>query len=87
MLRQIHRLGLEDVGADAEPHVVQHGTPMCEFYRLSVAAMTPRLITASVFTADQATDLIARLESPDFLACGFAHIRPWGRRSSPTALR
>jgi SAM-dependent methyltransferase len=87
MLRQIHQLGLEGVGADAELDVVQHGTPMCEFYRLSVAGMAPRLIAAGVLTAAGATELIARLESPDFLACGFAHIGAWGRRSSATAVR
>ena len=87
ILRQIHQLGLEDVGADAELDVVQHGTPMCEFYRLSVAGMAPRLIAAGVLTADEATALTARLDSPDFLACGFAHIGAWGRRSSATAVR
>lgn len=85
MLRQIHQLGLEDVGADAELDVVQHGTPLCEFYRLSLAGLAPRLIAAGVLTADEATELIARLESPDFLSCGFAHIGAWGRRSSATA--
>ena len=82
MLRQIHQLGLEDVGADAELDVVQHGTPMWEFYRLSVIGMSPGLIEAGVLTADEATELLARVDSPDFLACGFAHIGAWGRRSS-----
>jgi len=82
MLRQIHQLGLEDVGADAELDVVQHGTPMWEFYRLSVIGMSPGLIEAGVLTADEATELVARLDSSDFLACGFAHIGAWGRRSS-----
>jgi SAM-dependent methyltransferase len=85
MLRQIHQLGLQDVGADAELDVVQHGTPICEFYRLSAAGMEPRLVAAGVLTADEANELLARLDSPDFLACGFVHIGAWGRRSSPVA--
>jgi SAM-dependent methyltransferase len=82
VLRQIHRLGLSDVDADAELDVVKQGTPLCEFYRLSVAGMAPRLIAAGILTADEATEVIARIDSPDFLACGFAHIGAWGRWSS-----
>jgi hypothetical protein len=86
MLRQIQQLGLKDVGADGELDVVQHGTPMCEFYRLSVAGMAPRLVAAGILAADEVAELIARLDSPDFLACGFAHIGAWGRRSSAAAV-
>ena len=41
LLRQIGRLGLEDVGADAEMDVIQGGTTMAEFYRLSQTALAP----------------------------------------------
>jgi hypothetical protein len=34
ILRQIHQLGLEDLGADAELDIVQPGTALSEFYRL-----------------------------------------------------
>jgi hypothetical protein len=37
LLRQIHQLGLVEVGADAETDVIQPGTPPAEFYRLSMA--------------------------------------------------
>jgi hypothetical protein len=80
VLRGIHQLNLEDVGADAELDVVQHGTPLCEFCRLSLSAMAPRLIASGVVRPDEASRVIARLDSPDFLACGFAHIGAWGRR-------
>jgi SAM-dependent methyltransferase len=80
MLRQIHQLDLEDVGADAELDVVQHGTALCEFYRLSLSAMAPRLIASGVLSSGEASQVIGRLESPEFLACGFAHIGAWGRR-------
>ena len=39
VLRQIHQLGLEDIGADAELDIVRPGTALSEFYRLSIAAM------------------------------------------------
>jgi SAM-dependent methyltransferase len=80
LLRQIHQLGLERVGADAELDVVQHGTPLCEFYKLSFLAQAPRLIESGAITSHDASELIARIDSPDFLACGFAHIGAWGRR-------
>lgn len=41
VLPQIHHLGLQDIGADAELDVIQHGTPMCEFHRLSIARTVP----------------------------------------------
>jgi SAM-dependent methyltransferase len=80
LLRQIYQLGLERIGADAELDVVQHGTPLCEFYKLSAAAMASRLIASGVMTADEDSEFMTRLDSPDFLACGFAHIGAWGRR-------
>jgi hypothetical protein len=81
LLRQIHRLGLTHIGADAELDIVQPGTPLWEFYRLSMAATSEPLIAAGVLTAAQAARLTARLDEPDFMACGFAFIGAWGRRS------
>jgi SAM-dependent methyltransferase len=39
LLRQIHQLGLTDVGADAEIDIIQAGTDLAEFYQLSQAAL------------------------------------------------
>ena len=39
LLRQVHQLGLTDVGADAEIDIIQAGTDLAEFYRLSQAAL------------------------------------------------
>ena len=39
LLRQVHQLGLKDVGADAEIDIIQAGTDLAEFYRLSQAAL------------------------------------------------
>ena len=80
MLRQIHKLGLRDIGADAEVDIVQPGTPLSEFYRLSIAAMAGPLISSGAMTAAAEARLEARLDEPDFLACGFAFIGAWGRR-------
>lgn len=46
ILRQIHQLGLETIGADAELDIVQPGTAVSEFYRLSLAATSEPLISA-----------------------------------------
>ncbi len=80
VLRQIHQLGLEDIGADAELDIVQPGTALSEFYRLSIAAMAGPLISSGVMTAADEARLEARLDDPDFLGCGFAFIGAWGRR-------
>ena len=77
---RIRRLDLEDVGADAELDVVRPGTSLAEFYRLSVAALMETLISTGLLTAGEAARLMARVDEPDFLGCGFAYIGAWGRR-------
>lgn len=85
LLRQISQLGLERIGAEGELDIVQPGTPLGEFYRLSTVATAKPLVAAGALTADEAAQLIARLDQPDFLACGFAFIGAWGRRSREPA--
>jgi SAM-dependent methyltransferase len=80
LLRQIHALGLADIGADAELDIVQPGTALAEFHRLSLAATSQPLISAGVLTAAEAARVTARLDDPDFMGCGFAFIGAWGRR-------
>jgi len=82
VLRQIHQLGLEDIGADAELDIVRPGTALSEFYRLSIAAMAGQLISSGMMTGGEVARLEARLDDPDFLGCGFAFIGAWGRRPS-----
>ena len=81
LLRQIHRLGLADINADAELDIVRPGTALAEFYRLSIQALCQSLISAGLLTAAEAARLTARLAQPDFTGCGFAHIGAWGRRN------
>jgi SAM-dependent methyltransferase len=80
LLRQIHQLGLTGIGADAELDIVQPGTPLAEFYQLSMAATEQPLTEAGMLTAADAARLSARLAEPDFLGCGFAFIGAWGQR-------
>jgi SAM-dependent methyltransferase len=82
LLGQINSLGLVDVGADAEADIIRPGTPLAEFYRLSMAAIGPRAVEAGALTPAQSDALIDRPTRPDFLACGFVHIGVWGRRSA-----
>lgn len=83
LLRHIHQLGLIDIGAEGEVDVIQSGTPLAEFYRLSMAAIGPSAVQAGALTAEQASALVDRATQSDFLACGFVHIGVWGR--CPTA--
>src|SRR5262245_8869205 len=80
LLRQIHQLGLEDVGADAEVDIVQSGTGLAEFYQLSQAALALPKVQAGALSLEHANALIERPGDDDFLACGFVHIGVWGRR-------
>lgn len=80
LLRHIHEAGLTEIGADAEIDVVASGTPLAEFYRLSMAAIGPPAIESGALTAEQAAALVDRPTRPDFLACGFVHMGVWGRR-------
>lgn len=66
LLKQIHQLGLIDIGADAELDIVQSGTPLAELYQLSMAAIAPRAVEAGALTADQASALAAPPTRPDF---------------------
>ena len=74
------KLSLADVGADAELDVIQAGTPLSEFYRLSMNAIGPRAVEAGVLSPVQAAAITERTTEPDFLACGLVHIGVWGRR-------
>jgi SAM-dependent methyltransferase len=82
LLRQVHRLGLVEVGADAEIDIIQAGTDLAEFYQLSQAALALPKVQAGALSVEQATALIGRPGDDDFLACGFVHIGVWGRRPS-----
>ena len=80
LLGQIQQLGLVEVGADAEMDIIQGGTSLAEFYRLSMAAIGPPAVEAGAHTPEEAAALVERAGEPDFLACGFVHIGVWGRR-------
>jgi SAM-dependent methyltransferase len=82
LLRQVHQLGLADVGADAEIDIIQAGTDLAEFYQLSQAALAIPKVQAGALSLEQATALTDRPGDDDFLAYGFVHIGVWGRRPS-----
>jgi hypothetical protein len=84
LLRQIHQLGLVNVGADGEIDIIRPGTPLAEFYRLSMAALGPPTVQAKALTAVQAAALVDRPTQADFIGCGFVHIGVWGRRPGGT---
>jgi SAM-dependent methyltransferase len=77
LLRQVHQLGLTDVGADAEIDIIRAGTDLAEFYQLSQAALALPKVQAGALSPAEATALIDRPGDDDFLACGFVHIGVW----------
>jgi SAM-dependent methyltransferase len=80
LLRQVHQLGLTDVGADAEIDIIQPGTDLAEFYKLSQAALALPKVQAGALSLAEATALTDRPGDDDFLACGFVHIGVWAKR-------
>jgi SAM-dependent methyltransferase len=80
LLGQVHQLGLQDIGADAEIDIIQAGTDLAEFYRLSEAALAAPKVQVGALSPAGATALIDRPAQDDFLACGFVHIGVWGRK-------
>jgi SAM-dependent methyltransferase len=80
LLCQIHQLGLDNIGADAEVDIIQAGTDLAEFYQLSQAALAGPTVQAGAVTPERATALIDRPGQDDFTGCGFVHIGVWGRR-------
>ena len=74
------QLDLVDVGADAEVDVIEAGTSLAEFYRLSMVAIGPPAVEAGALTAAQAAALAERPAQPDFLDFGFVHVGVRGRR-------
>ena len=70
------------MGADAEADIIESGSDLAEFYRLSMAAIGPPAVEAGALSAAEAAALVERPEDSDFLACGFVHIGAWGRRPS-----
>jgi SAM-dependent methyltransferase len=80
LLRQIGRLGLDNLGADAEMDVIQGGTQLAEFYRLSQTALAPATVRSGARTTDDVKTVVERLGRDDFFACGFVHIGVWGRK-------
>lgn len=83
LLREVAQLGLVDIGADGEIDIIQPGTPLAEFYRLSMAATGPPAVAAAALRPEQAAELVDRPTQADFLSCGFVHIGVWGRRAAP----
>jgi hypothetical protein len=81
ILRQIHQLGLEDIGADAELDIVQPGTALSEFYRLSLAATSEPLISAGVQQKRRQNWMIC-VPGP---SCSARQLAARIRRSAPNA--
>jgi SAM-dependent methyltransferase len=79
LLREVHKLGVTDIGADAEIDIVQTGTDVAEFYRLSMAALASPTVEVGSLSPEQATALIDRPGDDDFLVCGMVHIGVWAR--------
>jgi hypothetical protein len=86
LLREVTRLNLVDIGADGEIDIVEHGTALAEFNRLSMVAISPPAVETGTLSPEQAAMLVDRPAHTDFLACGFVNIGVWGRRpESPEA--
>jgi hypothetical protein len=57
--------------------IIQAGTDLAEFYRLSQAALALPKVQVGALSLDEATAITDRPNDDDVLACGFVHIGVW----------
>ncbi|MFG3042970.1 class I SAM-dependent methyltransferase [Streptomyces sp. NPDC048330] len=72
--------GYRDVGARTHTQNVRGGTPLADFWRLTVHMSHRRLVDGGHATEDELQDFYALLADPDFWDLTPALIQSWGRK-------
>lgn len=72
--------GLESVDAGAHLDVIHGGTPLAQWYELSVRAVRELAESAGTLSAAEIDRNLRRLQDPAFRAPGFVWVGAWGRR-------
>ena len=83
MLREVGRLGLENVGVEGDQFLVRGGIGWAEFFSLTALQVRARMIVPEGTLTSEAFDAaIALLADPEFIELGVAGIAVWGQKAS-----
>ena len=77
---EVRNLGLLDLGCDIHVSVVQGGSGLASWHRLTAAALRPLLLEAGLFSGEELDAVCEALERPDFLEPGFTVVAVWARK-------
>jgi SAM-dependent methyltransferase len=73
------RRGLVDVGAEVDTPVLRGGSPVAEFWSLTLEFLRPRIVAADLMTPAELDAARALLADPDFWDLSPAFVATWGR--------
>ncbi len=74
------RAGLVDVGATVDVPVLRGGSPVAEFWSLTVEFLRPQILGLGLLSAAEVDAARTRLADPDFWDLSPAFVSAWGRR-------
>jgi len=80
LLSEITDAGLIDTAADLRVDVIEGGTPLARWERLSVQALSDEVLSAGTVAQEQIDRHLARLEDPGYRGFGFTWVGVRGRR-------
>lgn len=80
LARQLAEAGLEVLGGELNGEITRHGERWSQWWRLTMEATAPGLITAGLLAADDAERLLGIYAAPDTLITSFVNVAAWGRR-------
>jgi SAM-dependent methyltransferase len=84
LLDELSQAGLVETTGDVRVDVVEGGTPLAQWERLSIRAVSPEALEAGTATIEQIDRHLARLDEPDYRGLGWAWVGATGQRSHGT---
>jgi SAM-dependent methyltransferase len=76
----VAKSGLYHVGGEGDFAVLQGGSPVAEFFRLTAEQMRDRVLASGAITENRLDQAIALLDDPDFWAFSDGMVAVWGQR-------
>ncbi|WP_159944522.1 MULTISPECIES: class I SAM-dependent methyltransferase [unclassified Nocardiopsis] len=74
------RFGFRDVGANTVTHNLRGGTPLADFWRLTISMSHEQLVRRGYLSAAELNAAYRLLEDPDFWDLSPALVQAWGHR-------
>jgi SAM-dependent methyltransferase len=76
----VAKSGLYHVGGEGDFAVLQGGSPVAEFFRLTAEQMRDRVLASGALSEERLDQAIALLKDPDFWAFTDGMVAVWGQR-------